>query len=234
VVGPTSCGFDSFHGFSDSRGAGVGLVPRLSDGHFHAFYQSCHSTLLAVVRINDSALKNRVHRCFAVGDCPCLLLCVCVCVRAFVCVFVCPLHKGIYLFNVWILPWLSAFLLLFLFYFFFPCASLHLLPCTLFLFSFPFFVPLCCFPSYPKQHPLWIVTPTKLRHESFSHWTARSEVRVWPRHDASTACSHAAHCLDSVYSATAQSPSPIVKSNDNMHNIYKYQTHVAQLRLKPS
>jgi len=72
--GGTSCGFGSFHGFSDSRGAGVGLVPRLSDGHFHVFYQSCHLTLLAVARINDSALKNRVHQCFAVGDCPCLLL----------------------------------------------------------------------------------------------------------------------------------------------------------------
>ena len=79
-----------------------------------------------------------------------------------------------------------------------------------------------------------IVSPTKLRHESFSHGTVRSAVRVWPCHDTSTASPHAAHCLDSVYSATARSPGPIVKSNDNMHNIYKCQTHVAQLRLKPS
>ena len=77
--------FDSFHCFSDSRAAGVGLVPRLSDGHFHAFYQSCHSTLLAVIRINDSILKNRVHQCFAVGDFVFASLCVCVCVC--VCVF---------------------------------------------------------------------------------------------------------------------------------------------------
>lgn len=65
-------------------------------------------------------------------------------------VFECFLH---------LLSALFFLLLLFFFHFFLQCDSFHLLLCTRFLFSVPFFVHLCCVPSYPKQRPLELCRP---------------------------------------------------------------------------